>query len=169
MELEATENVWYATRYNSLPIAAAEQLRLASLAYEHDVKAEMHLALARAIAPKNPVVKVGEYRYYFYKNRLEEALIVARECLLLISQELSLPNDWKNVLPSSASFTSDEPALIFYLFCLKAYAYLLLRQDYLEEGREAAEKLMTLDPKNKIGGQVLIDVLERAGKDDYDE
>jgi hypothetical protein len=72
-------------------------------------------------------------------------------------------------MPLHADFISDEPAHRFYLFVLKAYAYLLLRLNRLVEGAQAAEKLLELDPDNKIGGQVLLDVLNRVGKDDYDD
>jgi tetratricopeptide (TPR) repeat protein len=169
MEAEALENVWFATRYRNLSPVAEEQLRLASHAYADDAKAEMHLALAKAVAPDNPVVQVGEYRYYFYKGRLNEALRVAEQCLHVVANELQLPSHWMQVSPSHADFRGDEPAHRFYLFCLKAYAYLLLRLNRLAEGGLAAEKLLELDPGNKIGGQVLLDVLERIGKDDYDD
>lgn len=169
MESEATENTWFAARYRNLSPVAEEQLRLASHAYADDAKAEMHLALAKAVAPNNPVVHVGEYRYYFYKGRLQEALHVADECLLAIAKELKLPTLWSMVEPHHADFRGDEPAHRFYLFCLKAYAYLLLRLNRMEQGRTAVEKLLQLDPGNKVGGQVLLDVLERIGKDDYDD
>ena len=129
----------------------------------------MHLTLARAVAPDNPVVKIGEYRYYFYKGRLEEALRVARDCLAIVAQELGLPEQWRMVEPQHGKFGTDEPAYRFYLFCLKAYAYLLLRLNRIGEGRMAVEKLLQLDPANQVGGQVLLDVLERVGKDDYDD
>lgn len=169
MDSDGLENLWFATRYRTLSPVAEEQLRLASLSYANDAKAEMHLALARAVAPDNPVVRVGEYRYYFYKGRLSEALGVAEACLLQVALELGLPSQWLAVEPSHADFGGDEPALRFYLFCLKAYAYLLLRLNRIAEGALAAEKLLELDPGNKIGGQVLLDVLERVGKDDYDD
>jgi tetratricopeptide (TPR) repeat protein len=169
MEGEALENLWFAARYRNLPPVAEEQLRLASRSYSDDPTAEMHLALARAIAPANPVVLVGEYRYYFYKNRLSEALKVAERCLDLVAEELHLPPRWQDVLPQQANFSGDDAAVRFYLFVLKAYAYLLLRLNYLVEGAQAAEKLMELDPGNKIGGQVLRDVLDRVGRDDYDD
>lgn len=169
MEAEALENLWFATRYHSLSPVAEQQLRLASLAYAHDAKAEMHLALAKAVAPDNPVVLVGEYRYYFYKGRLHEALQVAERCLALIATELRLPLYWQDVTPLHGDFHTDEPAHRFYLFCLKAYAYLLLRLNRLAEGSLVTEKLMALDPGNKMGGQVLLDVLERIGKDDDDD
>jgi tetratricopeptide (TPR) repeat protein len=169
MEGEALENLWFEARYRNLPPVAEEQLRLASNNYADDAKAEMHLALAKAIAPNNPVVQVGEYRYYFYKNRLTEALKVAERCLKTVAAELRIPLRWQDVTPAHGYFDSDDAAHRFYLFVLKAYAYLLLRLNFLVEGAQAAEKLLELDPRNKVGGQVLRDVLDRVGKDDYDD
>jgi tetratricopeptide (TPR) repeat protein len=169
MDNEALENVWFANRYRDLSPVAEEQLRLASHAYADNVKAEMHLALAKAIAPNNPVVRIGEYRYYFYKGRLEEALKVAEACLVAVAQELELPIQWQQVMPHHANFMDDEPAHRFYLFCLKAYAYLLLRLDKIEAGWAATDKLLLLDPTNKVGGMVLLEVLLRMDMDDYND
>jgi tetratricopeptide (TPR) repeat protein len=169
IEGDAIDNVWFATRYRTQSPVAEKHLKLASVAYADNAKAEMHLALATAVAPNNPVVKVGEYRYYFYKGRLEEALRVATECMRVVAGELGLPLQWQSVEPQHADFGEDEPAHRFYLFCLKAYAYLLLRLNHMDEGREAVDKLLQLDPANKVGGRVLLDVLERIGKDDYDD
>lgn len=169
MDKEALENSWFANRYRDLSKLAEEQLRLASHSYADSVKAEMHLTLAKAIEPNNPVVRVGEYRYYFYKGRLEEALKVAESCLKLTAQELGLPTQWQLVSPEHADFSNEEAAHRFYLFCLKAYAYLLLRLDRIEQGWQATDKLLLLDPNNKVGGQVLLDVLLRMDMDDYDD
>lgn len=169
MDNEALDNIWFANRYRDLSPVAEEQLRLASHAYADNVKAEMHLALAKAIAPNNPVVRIGEYRYYFYKGRLEEALKVADACLIAVALELGLPTQWQQVTPNHADFISDEPAHRFYLFCLKAYAYLLLRLDKIEEGWAATDKLLLLDVGNQVGGRVLLDVLLRMDMDDYDD
>jgi tetratricopeptide (TPR) repeat protein len=169
MDNEALENSWFANRYSNLSPVAEMQLRLASHAYADNAKAEMHLAIAKAIEPNNPVVHIGEYRYYFYKGRLEEALKVADACLITIAKELGLPQDWQHVMPHHADFTKDEPAHRFYLFCLKAYAYLLLRLSKIEEGWAATDKLLLLDVNNKVGGQLLLDVLLRMDMDDYDD
>lgn len=166
---EVLENSWFAERYSALPPAAAEQLRLASLAYAESARAEMHLTMARMMAPDNPAVKVGEYRFYFYKARLPEALRVAEQCMSMTAMALGLPLNWRLVSPQHGPFGSDEPAHRFYLFCLKAYAYLLMRLQHLQAGREAAEKLMQLDPANKIGGQLLLDVLDRADREAEDD
>ena len=169
MEKEAFENEWFANRYSNLSPVAEAHLRLASNAYADSIKAETHLAIAKAISPNNPVVHVGEYRYYFYKGRLEEALKVAETCLAIISKELGLPTQWQKVMPTHSDFTSDDAANRFYLFCLKAYAYLLLRMEKIELGWAATEKLLQLDENNQVGGQVLLDVLLRMDTDDYDD
>ena len=57
----------------------------------------------------------------------------------------------------------------FYLFALKAQAYLSMRLGNLEEGREAVLKSLELDPTDKVGAKVLLEVLNRIGKDDYDD
>jgi predicted TPR repeat methyltransferase len=56
----------------------------------------------------------------------------------------------------------EDIAARFFLFSLKGYAYLRLRVGDLAEGREALHKLLELDPTDKIGAQVLLDVLARA-------
>jgi len=153
-----------------LPAAAEAELRLAGLAYLSDAEAERHLFRARALAPDHPAVLIGFYRFYFYKNRLEEALVIARLCLLQAARDNALDPDWRRVEADDADFGSYDAVLPrFYLFTLKAYAYLKLRLGHLEEGRDAAFKTVALDPTDKVGAGVLLDVLGRIGKGDDDE
>lgn len=53
----------------------------------------------------------------------------------------------------------------FYLFTLKAYGYLQMRLGDLDMARAVTVKLLELDPQDKIGGKVLLSVLERTGSD----
>lgn len=57
----------------------------------------------------------------------------------------------------------------FFLFTLKAYAYLQLRLGRLEEGSDAAKKAVSLDPTDKVGAGVLLDVLARSGASSDDD
>jgi hypothetical protein len=41
-----------------------------------------------------------------------------------------------------------------------------MRLGNLEEGRAAVAKLLELDPSDKVGARVLLEVLERVGQDD---
>ena len=153
-----------------LPAEAEAALRLAGLAYQSDAEAERLLFRARALAPEHPAVLIGFYRFYFYKNRMEDALVIARLCLLKAARDNALDPDWRRVEAEDADFGSYDAVLPrFYLFTLKAYAYLKLRLGDLAEGRDAALKAVALDPTDKVGAGVLLDVLGRIGTgDDYD-
>lgn len=150
-----------------LPREAQEHLWEAALSYHMGDVAEAHLRQAEAIAPGHAAVLIGLYRFYFYKGRLVECLDVARQCLAKAQRETNLPADWRDVSAEDALFGRYEEMMPrFFLFTLKGYAYLNMRLGNLAEGREAAEKLLELDPTDKIGAKLLIDVLDRAEQDD---
>lgn len=164
--IEQLENACFG---GGLPEQAELHLRLAGLTYQQDKVAESHLQKALVIAPDHAAVLIGLYRYYFYKGRLGEALDVAKVCLMNSAVDNGLAFDWRMVKQGDANFGSYDAILPrFYLFALKAYGYLHMRLGNLEEGRVAVEKLLELDPGNKLGGKVLLEVLERVGRDDDD-
>jgi tetratricopeptide (TPR) repeat protein len=150
-----------------LPEAAERHLRLAANSYRDDDVSESHLWQAKAAAPDHPAVLIGLYRFYFYKNRLAEALSVARACLEKAAKDNGLPLDWREVRSTDAAF-ADFGAVLprFYLFTLKGYAYLNMRLGNIDEGSAAVAKLLDLDPSDKIGAKVLLGVLDRMGRDD---
>jgi tetratricopeptide (TPR) repeat protein len=150
-----------------LPPEAEDHLWQAGLSYHLDDIAEKHLQEAEALAPGHAAVLIGLYRFYFYKGRLKEALEIAKRCIAKAAHENGLADDWRLVAPSDAAFGHYENILPrFFLFSLKGYAYLQMRLGALEEGRQAAAKLLELDPSDKIGAKVLLDVLSRLGQDD---
>lgn len=152
-----------------LPTAAEHHLRLAGLSYQHDEVAEQHLREAHALAPGHAAVLIGLYRFYFYKGRLAEALEVARICLDKAARENGLDRDWWLVERGDADFGGWDSVLPrFYLFTLKAYAYLNMRLGSEAEARLVILKLLDLDPSDKLGARVLLDVLDRKGRDDDD-
>jgi tetratricopeptide (TPR) repeat protein len=150
-----------------LPAEAARHLERAALSYHLTDVAETHLQEADALAPDHAAVLIAFYRFYFYKGRLAEALSVARACIAKAMRENVLGDDWRAVGPDDADF-SDWGALVprFFLFSLKGYAYLSMRLGRFDEGREAAEKLIQLDPRDRIGARVLLDVLGRMDEPD---
>ncbi|GGF51936.1 hypothetical protein GCM10007301_09230 [Azorhizobium oxalatiphilum] len=146
-----------------LPEAAEAELKAASLAYADSAVAEAHLKAAQALAPGHVAVLIGLYRFYFYKGRLAQALAVARECLVTAGRSNNFSTDWREVRATDADFSSYEALKPrFFLFTLKGYAYLQMRLGDLQEGRAAATKLMQLDPSDKIGARLLLDVADRA-------
>jgi hypothetical protein len=152
-----------------IPVEAEHHLRLAGGAYHNPDVAEQHLEQAFLLAPDHSDVLIGFYRFYFYQGRLSDALRVACACLEHAARLNALCGDWRAVRAADAAFGLYEAALPrFYLFTLKAYAYLKIRLGELAEGRAAVDKLLELDADDKVGARVLIEVLDRleAGDDE---
>ncbi len=150
-----------------LPEEAERHFWEAGLSYHLDSVAEQHLRKAEALAPGHAAVLIGFYRFYFYKGRLAEALEIARVCIAKAARENGLSDDWRLVAAADAAFGAyDNMPARFFLFSLKGYAYLQMRLGNLGEGRDAVAKLLALDPTDKIGAKVLLDVLNRMGEDD---
>ena len=150
-----------------LPPEAEYHLWEAGLSYHLDEVAERHLHEAQTLAPGHAAVLIGLYRFYFYKGRLAEALEIAKTCLGKAARDNRFPSDWRDVTAGDAEFSRFEnPLPRFFMFTLKGYAYLQMRLGNLEEGRTAVNKLLELDPSDKIGAKVLLGVLDRVGQDD---
>jgi len=150
-----------------LPPLAEQHLQQAGLSYQSYDIAEDHLRQAQILAPDHFAVLIGLYRFYFYKGRMNEALGLANICLAKAAREKNFAADWRDVRSGDADFADYEDVLArFYMFCLKGYAYLNMRLGDLAEGRVAVEKLLQLDPSDKIGARLLFDILERARLDD---
>lgn len=152
-----------------LPPEAERHLRLAGESFLRDEESLAHLQAARQVASEHVAVYIGLYRFYFYKHRLAEALEVARLCLAKAARDLGLAQDWRRTRPTDADFGSFEAVLPrFFLFTLKAYGYLQLRLGRLVEGRTALEKLVELDPDDKLGARRLLQILEKQIHGDED-
>lgn len=146
-----------------LPPEAERHLQRAAQTYRFGDIAEAHLRDAEMLAPGHAAVLIGLYRFYFYKGKLAQALAIARQCLTKAARELALPDDWRKVLPAMARFGSfEEIGPRFFLFSLKGYAYLHMRLGDLQEGRHALQKLLELDPSDKIGARILLNVINRT-------
>ena len=153
-----------------LPTEAEQEIRLAGAAYHDEDEAERHVLRAFDLAPEHPATHIALYRFYFYRNRLAEALTVGLRCLAHAASMNGLPHDWRAVLPGQADFGNDSYSALprFYLFTLKGCAYLSLRLGDLEQGAAMLAKLTELDASDKVGGSVLRGVLDRMGQDDED-
>lgn len=145
-----------------LPAAAQAHVTAAAECYADGDKALAHLRAAEAIAGNHPAVLIGLYRFYFYKGRLVECLDVAHVCLAEAAYHNRLRADWREVSKEDAAFGSyDDMMPRFYMFVLKGYAYLQMRLGNLDEGLSAVHKLLELDPTDKIGATLLLEVHQR--------
>lgn len=147
-----------------------ELLRSASRESSRPDLVERDLDEAARVAPDHAAVLIARYRFFFFQGRLEDALDVADLCLAKALRENGLGSDWRQVRSFQASF-GDWGAVLprFFLFSLKGWAYLRMRLGDLPAGREAVDKLLELDPSDKVGARVLLDVLVRRGRNDDDD
>ncbi|WP_029010573.1 hypothetical protein [Azospirillum halopraeferens] len=155
---------WLDRRYygGDLPAAAERCLHLAAAVYADAPAAERHLAAAAALAPGHRLVDLAHYKFHFYKADLEPALVYGRRMLAHALAGLGVNDpDWRGVTPATADFRSLDAAPRFFLFALTAVGYLLLRLGRREEGREALEKVASLDPDDRMGARRLIAVADR--------
>ncbi len=161
--LEALEHACFG---EGLPAPAERELQLASRCYAAEDVAERHLLRACELAPEHPATLIGLYRFYFYRNRLGEALALGMRCLDLAARANGLVPDWTKVRGKDIDFSSLSVLPRFYLFTLKACAYLRLRLGDLICGGAMLDKLTELDPTDKVNASVLRGVLDRLGQDD---
>ncbi len=146
---------------------AAGELARADRAYQEPLRAQAHLRRALAIAPEHIEVWVALYRFYFYSGELRQALPWAERCIERTARELGLPTAWQDVAAGGRDFSDfDAVKPRFFLFALKAWGYLQMRLGNVEQGRAAALKLLELDPHDRVGARLLIEVLDRSGADD---
>jgi hypothetical protein len=136
-------------------------LRAAADGYgDDDAGAEAHLMRAYFLAPRQLTVLVALYRYFYYRHRLDEARLTAQRTMAEAAQRLGFPEDWRELTASrlGAGVQRSMGLVRFYLMALKAHAYLDLRASDLAEGCAKLERLVLLDPLDRIGGRVLLAV-----------
>ena len=125
---------------------------------------ELELLQAFFQAPESLEVLVALYRFYYYRHSYPEALTTARHALRISGARLGFPADWRALTPGHVNRETPMGLLRFYLMVLKGMAYLTLRGEALEEGEAMIDKVMLLDPADRLNGSVLKQVVrERKG------
>lgn len=169
--MPADDGDWFAALDDAclgagLPLAAEQAIRDSGTAWHDEARAEAHVLRAFELSPEHPATHIALYRFYFYRNRLVEAYEVGRRCLRYAAALNGLPLEWRDVQPTQTDFSAYAALPRFYLFTLKGCAYLSLRLGQLEQGDAMVDKLLQLDPADRVNGSVLRGVLDRLGRDD---
>ncbi len=150
--------------YFEEPLPPEVESLLAQAAREYgEASAEAKLLRARRLAPENLSVLVGLYRYYFYQQRLEDALPVAERAMQLAARQLGLPADWRqldeNGLGAAAAISFG--LLRFYLLALKAASIVMLRLGRIADSRARLTKLAGLDARDQLGAGKLLTLVDQ--------
>ena len=149
--------------YFDEPLSLADENLLKSAADAYPAKtAEQILLSLHTRMPESLIVIVALYRFYYYQHRYQEALDIAARALDTSSSRLNLFVDWSELTEShlgQAVFVS-MGLIRFYLFSLKASAYLLLRTGETEQAHARLKKIVELDPADQFGARFLFNLAE---------
>ena len=106
------------------------------------------------------------YKFYFYQGRLEEAEAQVLAGLAAASLQGGFPSDFRLLAQTPEQWDMyDSEVSLFYLYTLKALAFIKLR---LEQGQEAEQILMilkTLDPEDRSGGSVIMQLAQALNEE----
>lgn len=101
------------------------------------------------------------YKLHASRGELDEAHDVAIRALAAAAQQAAIDGDWRAVRPGDADFSTPGPAR-FWLFTLKALAFICVRRGEHAGALELVEKLRTLDPADRIGYGVVEALLKHS-------
>lgn len=138
--------------------AIAQLLQEAAASYQQTSRAEAILWSAQAINPTCLPVYFALYKFYFYKFRLEEAEKVALMGLDTAARLGKFSSDWSQLTPLSVDWNLIDAPQHFYLFTLKALAFMRLRRGQREESLALLDKIHELDPGDTVGSSVIRDL-----------
>jgi hypothetical protein len=130
-------------------------LEEAMLSYHDTEHAEKLLKKAQQLAPMALPVYFSLYKFLFYKGKLAEAETVVRTALEEAARQGSFPASWDQLTLESADWMAHDSPQHFYLFSLKALAFIRLRQGDQTECDQILSKIRLLDPADTVGSSVI--------------
>ena len=144
------------TRFGGqVPEELDEQLVSAAQHYTNKPRAESLLLDALKLNPQCLPTYFALYKFYFYSNRLREAEAIVQTALAVAAEQTGIGADWRVHTAQSAPWHDTNSPAHFYLFSLKALAFIRLRLHRLDEADELLDKLIELDASDTIGASVV--------------
>lgn len=145
---------------DEIPPRVAALLAEAGAAYGDEARAETLLRAAQRTDPQSLPTYFALYKFYFYRNRLPEAESVTLEALAVAAAQGGFDANWTRLHGGSADWATVVGPTRFYLFSLKALAFIRLRLDRPRESTALLAKLAELDPGDQVGGSVIRSLAE---------
>ncbi len=114
---------------------------------------------AQVCAPQCPSLYYLLYKFYARHADFEQAEEAALKGLEVAAEQAHLPDDWRVVTPEMGDFTSPGPAR-FWVFTLKALAFIRLRKQDRAAAQAYLAKVQELDPQGGSGAGVIASLIE---------
>lgn len=153
----------------TVPPPADALLARARAAWRDLPAATALLAEALAAAPDCLPLHYARYKFHSSHGQYALAEAAARAALAEAARQAGLPPDWQALnhgidsgIEQGIDWADVHGAAHFYLFTLKALAYLRLRRGDLAEAGALLEALARLDPDDRVGAAVTRSLLQGA-------
>ena len=141
-----------------MPPSINALMQQAVAAYDDTQRAESLLWQAQKLGPEQLAIYVALYKFYFYKNFLRQAENVVHMALSQAAELGGFESDWRQLTPASTDWSVGDSPQRYYLYSLKALAFIRLRLDDAEMGTAILHHLAELDPEDQVGSSVLLDL-----------
>jgi hypothetical protein len=117
---------------------------------------------AQACAPQCLATYYLLYKCHAGRREFDLAERAARTGLAEAARQAGLPADWRSVQPRPGQDFAGTGAARFWLFTLKALAFISVRSGQPDEARALLAQLDRLDPQASVGGDVVAGLLAAA-------
>ncbi len=144
-----------------VPLALQQLLKATLDVHEDWQRAERLLLDTRELLPERLEIPVALYKMYAYSNRFDESLALIDEVLSRAAVQGGFASDWQALDHDSATWDEAKGAVRFYLYSMKAQGFVLLRKGEVAQAHAVLQKLGELDPRDQVGGSVVLDIAER--------
>ncbi len=138
-------------------------LQQAARSYDNPPQAEKLLKQAYELDNQQLAVYFALYKFYAYRNRMSEAEAIVNEGLAMAACQGNFSQDWQS-LNYQTDWSNPTGAKRFYLYSLKALAFIYLRQDKRDAALQVLAKLQELDPDDAVGGSVVANLATGSEK-----
>ena len=114
--------------------------------------AEAKLIRAFLDAPENLTVLVAMYRFYYYQHRWNDALYIADQAMLVSGKLLDMTSPWQTLT------TDDIGSAALRSMGLLRVIKLLKSSSNREDAVKRLQKVVDLDPQDRLGGKALLNL-----------
>ena len=126
------------------------------------------LNAAHRVAPDQVEVLVAMFKFHFYQGDTDTAEALVREALEKASRQGGFTREWRRLEAESADWSDPRGPGRLFLYCLKALAFIRLRQSATVEAASILDTMRRLDPTDQVGADVIRDLLDGVEGDRED-
>lgn len=147
--------------------AVDDQLQRAAAQVGKAEQSLLALDEARQLAPNRLEVLQAQYKFHFYRGDLHKAEDFVFQTLIKAAIQGGFNHDWSTLNAGSADWRQAHGPARFFLYALKALAFIRLRQNMPKQAREILDAMTRIDPEDRVGASVIRDLL--AGLENSDD